>query len=121
MQKDLHVLREAAHFFSHFFFGSFFFLHAPGLVQAQPFCLWHRCWHLNVKTALRHGGDEGGVGEGSGGEGAGGEGGGGEGDGGGGKGDGGGGEGDGGGGEGDGGGGEGDMHPLHSRTSWSCS
>ena len=36
------------------------------------------------------------------------------------EGDGGGGEGDGGGGEGDGGGGEGDMHPLHSRTSWSC-
>ena len=77
MQKDLHMLREAAHFFLHFFVRSFFFLHASWLVQAQPFCLWHRCWHLNVKTALRHGGDEGGVGEGSGGEGAGGEGGGG--------------------------------------------
>ena len=37
------------------------------------------------------------------------------------EGDGGGGEGEGGGGEGDGGGGEGDMHPLHWRTSWSCS
>ena len=77
MQKDLHMLREAAHFFLHFLFRSFFFLHASWLVQAQPFCWWHRCWHLNVKTALRHGGDEGGVGEGSGGEGAGGEGGGG--------------------------------------------
>ena len=68
----------------------------------------------------------GGLGEGGGGLGEGGgglgEGGGGEGDGGSGgvEGDGGGGEGDGGGGEGDGGGGEGDIHPLHSRTFWSC-
>ena len=72
------MLREAAHFFLHFFFRSFFFLHASWLVQAQPFCLWHRCWHSNVKTALRHGGGDGGGGEGGGGEG-GGEGGGGEG------------------------------------------
>ena len=72
MQKDLHMLREAAHFFLHFFFRSFFFLHASWLVQAQPFCLWHRCWHSNVKTALRHGGGDGGMGKGGGGEGDGG-------------------------------------------------
>ena len=66
------MLREAAHFFLHFFFRSFFFLHASWLVQAQPFCLWHRCWHSNVKTALRHGGGDGGLGEGGGGEGEGG-------------------------------------------------
>ena len=60
----------------------------------------------------------GGEGDGGGGEG---DGGGGLGDGGGGEGEGGGGEGEGGGGEGSGGGGLGDTHPLHLRTSWSCS
>ena len=68
-------------------------------------------------------GGDGGLGDGGGGLGDGGgglgDGGGGDGEGGGGEGEGGGGEGDGG--DGDGGGGEGDMHPLHSRTSWSCS
>ena len=59
---------------------------------------------------------DGGLGEGDGGDGGLGEGGGG-----GGLGEGGGGEGDGGGGDGDGGGGEGDIHPLHWRTSWTCS
>ena len=64
------MLREAAHFFLHFFFGSFFFLHAFGLVQAQPLCLWQCCWHLNVRTALRHGGGGvGGDGDGGGGDG----------------------------------------------------
>ena len=74
MQKDLHMPRESAHFFVHFFFGSFFFAHAFGVVQAQPYCLWHRCWHFNVKSALRHGGGgvDGGEGLGDGGEGLGG-------------------------------------------------
>ena len=63
-------------------------------------------------------GDGGIKGEGGGGLG---DGGGGKGDGGGGEGEGGGDEGEGGGGLGEGGGGEGDIHPVHWRTSWSCS
>ena len=73
--------------FLHSFTGSFFFAHACGVVQRQPFSLWHFCWHFHLKSGHVGGKGGGGNGDEGGGDGGGkGEGGGGLGDGGGGDG-----------------------------------